>query len=130
MRYSPIYGESSINRKYLGKHWTKKQLRGIQNILSATHGVVGPRKQFFLKAFGNNIEEFKEILLLPENYIIYRNLSIENGSRDKLSKLFNSLSEDEKILALEEISTNDFKNIDIKISNPKIKEILNIYKQR
>lgn len=130
MRYSPIYGESSTNRKYLGKYWTKKQLRGIQNILSATHGVVGPRKQFFLKAFGKDKEEFKEILLLPENYIINRNLNIENGNRDNLILLFNSLSDNEKNLILEEISTNDFNDKNSKISNPKIKEILSIYKKR
>jgi hypothetical protein len=129
MRYSPIDGENSTNRRHLGKYWTRKQLRGIQNILSATHGVVGPRKPFFLKAFGENVEEFKEILLLPQDYIIYRNSNIENGNREKIKMMFKSLSADEQNLIFKEISTNDFKNIDLKISNPKIIEILNIYKK-
>jgi radical SAM superfamily enzyme YgiQ (UPF0313 family) len=130
MRYSPVYGENSTNRRYLGKHWTRKQLRGIQNILSATHGVVGPRKPFFLKAFGENQEEFKEILLLPQDYIINRNLNIENGNRDKLNMMIKLLSEEEKSQTLEVISTNNFKNIEFNISNSKIIEILNIYKKR
>jgi hypothetical protein len=44
MRYSPINGEYSKNRRFLGNHWTRKQIRGIQNILSATHGVVWKKR--------------------------------------------------------------------------------------
>jgi len=53
-------------------HWTKKQLRGVQCILHATHGVVGPRKPFFEKAFGRNVEEFKYIIEQSEEHIFYR----------------------------------------------------------
>ena len=56
MKYSPIKGKFCKNRKYVGKHWNKKYLRGIQCILLATHGVVCPKKQFFEKAFGKDVK--------------------------------------------------------------------------
>ena len=48
------------------------QLRGIQCILHATHGVVGPRRGFFEEAFGKDVEEFKYIIEQPEEHIFYR----------------------------------------------------------
>jgi hypothetical protein len=69
MRYIPL---DAKDRKYIGKKWTKTQLRGIQCILHATHGVVGPRKQFFEKAFGKDENEFKHIIEQPEDSIFYR----------------------------------------------------------
>ncbi|MFC1937471.1 hypothetical protein ACFLWY_02785, partial [Chloroflexota bacterium] len=46
--------------------------RGIQCILHATHGVVGPRKAFFETAFGEDVEEFKYIIEQPEEVIFHR----------------------------------------------------------
>jgi hypothetical protein len=60
------------DRKYVGCNWTKTQLRGIQCILHATHGVVGPKRPFFEKAFGRNAEEFKYIIEQPEEIIFDR----------------------------------------------------------
>ncbi len=71
MRYIPL---SSQTRGYVNNpHWAKEQLRGIQCILNATHGVVGPKKKFFEKAFGKNADEFKYIIEQPEEHIFYRN---------------------------------------------------------
>ena len=39
--------------------------------LHATHGVVGPRKQFFETAFEQNKDEFKYIIEQPEDLIFY-----------------------------------------------------------
>jgi len=70
MRFIPL---DAKRRGYVDNpHWTKKQLRGIQCILHATHGVVGPRREFFEKAFGKNAEEFKYIIEQPEEHIFYR----------------------------------------------------------
>ncbi|OFY66216.1 MAG: hypothetical protein A2V64_01840 [Bacteroidetes bacterium RBG_13_43_22] len=109
MRYSPIFGENSINRKYLGKYWTKKQSRGIQNHESLKN-------------------QWIHMLNSRCSYIINRNLNIENGNRGKMKMMFNSLSEHEHNLIFKAISTNDFKTFDLKILNSKIREILNIYK--
>lgn len=69
MKYMPL---NAKDRKYVGPNWTHTQLRGIQCILHATHGVVGPRKRFFERAFGKNEDEFKHIIEQPEEAIFYR----------------------------------------------------------
>lgn len=70
MRYVPL---NAKDRKYVyNPHWTKQQLRGIQCILHATHGVVGPKKPFFKKAFGKDVDVFKYIIEQPEEHIFYR----------------------------------------------------------
>jgi hypothetical protein len=69
MRYIPL---DAKGRKYVGPNWTKTQLRGVQCILHATHGVVGPRRPFFEKAFGGDADEFKHIIEQPEEHIFHR----------------------------------------------------------
>ena len=69
MKYVPL---DAKDRKYVGRHWNETQLRGIQCILHATHGIVGPRKQFFEAAFGHSVEEFQHIIMQPEKAIFYR----------------------------------------------------------
>jgi len=70
MKFVPL---DTKDRKYIDRaHWSKPQLRGIQCILHATHGVVGPRRPFFEKAFGKDAEEFKYIIEQPEEHIFHR----------------------------------------------------------
>jgi len=70
MKFVPL---DAKDRKYIDKaHWTKQQLRGIQCILHATHGVIGPKRPFFEKAFGKDADEFKYIIEQPEEHIFYR----------------------------------------------------------
>lgn len=69
MKFVPL---NAKDRKYISPNWTKTQLRGIQCILHATHGVVGPRKLFFEKAFGKDEDEFKYIIEHSEEEIFYR----------------------------------------------------------
>jgi len=90
MKYVPL---NAKDRKYIGPNWTKTQLRGIQCILHATHGVVGPKRPFFEKAFGKDAGEFKHIIEQPEEIIFHREkmmpyredlvatLSIEEGCK-------------------------------------------------
>ena len=70
MRYIPLQVKE---RGYVDNpHWTKQHLRGVQCILHATRGVVGPRMQFFEKAFGKNEDEFNYIINRSEQEIFYR----------------------------------------------------------
>jgi len=70
MKFIPL---NAKDRKYINNpHWTKKQLRGVQCILHATHGIVGTRLKFFEKAFGRDVHEFKHIIEQPEEHIFYR----------------------------------------------------------
>lgn len=79
MKYIPI---NNKDRKYVGEHWNPRYIRGVQCILNVTHGVVGSKKDFFIAAFGSNLDEFKKLLLMPDVYIIYRKKHKYNGALD------------------------------------------------
>ena len=78
MKYHPIRQESGCNidyshgRDYIGKHWNRKYIRAIQAILNSTKGKVGKGLSFFFEAFGNDEEEYMELLEMPETFILYR----------------------------------------------------------
>jgi len=70
MRFIPL---NAKDRRYINiPNWTARQLRGVQCILHATHGVVGPRRPFFDRAFGKDVEEFKYIIEQSEEHIFHR----------------------------------------------------------
>ncbi len=127
MKYSPLEGEYCKNRKHVGNFWDKKLLRGIQCVLLATHGVVGPRRPFFERAFGKDITEFKQILYMPENYIIYRE-EHEKGPSSEWKKQFNSLSKKQENDFIDIIKDNKFdESIYSKTKDYKIKNLLSHY---
>jgi hypothetical protein len=66
----------------IGKHWNAKYLRAIQCVLVRTRGLVGTKRDYFLKAFGHDHKEFHKILLMPDSYIIYRFKHEGDGSTD------------------------------------------------
>jgi len=68
MRYIPLDAKDR-NMETENKYWNKRYLRGVQVILSVMKGPVMPGAQFFEQAFGRNVEEFKEILLMPDEFI-------------------------------------------------------------
>ncbi len=78
MKYHPIKMDKdwqedfSHNRNYIGKHWNRKYIRAIQAILNSTKGKIGRGQDFFRKALGKDLEEYKKILDMPETFIIYR----------------------------------------------------------
>ena len=78
MKYHPIRKTNDMtedfshNRDYIGKYWNRKYIRAIQAILNSTKGKIGRGKSFFEKAFGRDIEEYRKLLVMPEDMIIYR----------------------------------------------------------
>jgi len=70
MRYIPL--DAKTRGHVDNPHWTHRQLRGVHCILHATRGVVGPRKEFFERAFGRDAGQFKHIIEQPEEHIFYR----------------------------------------------------------
>ena len=73
MKYHPVDNpQFSKNRNFIGAHWNKKYIRAIQAILNSTHGKIGKGKHFFEAAFGKDLESFKEILIMPETFIVER----------------------------------------------------------
>lgn len=125
MRYSPVDGKNAKDRKYIGKHWTPKYIRAIQCILIATHGVVGPKRNFFNKAFGKDINEFKKIMLMPEDYIIYRDKNEKNGNSDEWWSAFCKLKNKETVLKV--IANNKFRNLNLSMYKQQEREVLKHY---
>jgi hypothetical protein len=73
MKYHPIDDPDFFdNRNFTGKAWNRKFIRAIQAVLNSTHGKIGRGKSFFEAAFGKTLEQFHEILLMPEAFIIER----------------------------------------------------------
>jgi len=134
MKYIPVSGDDSINRNYTGKYWNPKFIHAIQSILNVTKGVVPPAsknekgKSFFEKAFGKNIKEFRELLYMPETYIVYRKLFEKDlGYTDIWLDLFRSLSPEEFENVRSIIEKNNFNDYQVKINHPKIQNLLNHY---
>ena len=69
MRYQPT---DRPDRGHIGPKWSRYQLRSMQIILQATHGVVSGSPAFFKHAFGDTFEDFERILLLPHDFIFNR----------------------------------------------------------
>lgn len=69
MRFQPT---EQPNRDHVGEHWSKHQLRSMQVILQATHGIVSGSPDFFMEAFGESSEKFESMLLRPHHYIFNR----------------------------------------------------------
>lgn len=128
MKYAAI---DQVDRAYVGKYWNKKYLRAMNVILNVTSGVVAKEEDFFLRAFGKNANEFKEILAMPDEFIRYRdffeNMGLSQLWRVKYSKL-NSRENEEFIEVLSKIV--DIPDIANEQKNKKIKDILVFYSIR
>lgn len=93
MKYIPL---TSTDRSYVSKNWNRRLIRGVQCILLATRGKVGTHLDFFEAAFGRTPEEFIEIAMMPEDYIIYRRFHEDNGAYE-WRKIFQTLNDNEKV---------------------------------
>ncbi len=71
MRYMPV-DAISRDTDTGNRHWNRRLLRGLQVILNVMKGPVMPGKSFFEQAFGRNAEEFRAILLMPDQFILNR----------------------------------------------------------
>lgn len=108
MKYIPLYGKEATNRLFLGNHWSRKYIRAIQCILNVTGGVVTVNPTFFDRAFGKNLDEYFQILMMPEAYILYRNEYEQNGQTEKWLYQYKNLSSHELNIADEIIKSNIF----------------------
>ncbi|MEP7170283.1 MAG: hypothetical protein ABI855_13005, partial [Bacteroidota bacterium] len=128
MKYIPLFGEEAKDRDFVGKKWNKKFIRAIQSILNVTKGIVAPGRSFFEKAFGNSIDEFYDLLFMPETYIVYRFLFEKNLKYTPIWKAeYNSLTTAERIDAQQIIIGNDFTNISSKTSSLRVQNFLRHY---
>ena len=109
MKYSPI---NETDRTYIGTNWCKKSVRAISAILQVTKGVVAAGSSFFYKAFGNNLEEYYEILAMPRELIMFRSHFEENGTTAKWQALYRQLTDEQKgrLMNLVSLNVTDLRN--------------------
>ncbi|MCL1939371.1 MAG: hypothetical protein FWG04_01770 [Desulfovibrionaceae bacterium] len=124
MRYSPV---ENTDRKYLGDKWTKRELRSVQLVLHATHGIVSHNRDYFLRAFGGDEEQFKRILLYPYHYILNRDI-YEYKTKDiaKWESDYAALSAGEKSEFKQLICEGKVETLPVTL-NRKIQKILQHY---
>lgn len=107
MQYQPTW---LPDRSHIGENWTRYQLRSMQLILQATHGVVSGEPSFFKRAFGDTVQEFEDLLLRPHHFIFNRDwFEIHDGSGQfgEYQREFNKLSSAERAELLSLISSVD-----------------------
>lgn len=108
MKFIPLYGYEALDRKYIGPHWNRKYLRAVQCVLNVTKGIGMPGTNFFERAFGKNIEEFFDILTMPEQFILWRNYYDSNGLTAKWRYQIKNLTTQQLEEANKIILSNDF----------------------
>ena len=128
MKYHPIRGEHSHDRDYIGEHWNRKYIRAIQAILNATKGKIGRGVSFFEKAFGRNEEEYMELLIMPETFLLFRFFFEHLGYTQQWRMAMSELTDAEREELYPIIFKNDFNHIDELTENEKFRHILKFYK--
>ena len=128
MKYHPLRDEHSHDRDYIGKHWNRKYIRAVQAILNATKGKIGRGVSFFEKAFGRNEEEYMELLMMPETFLLFRFFFEHLGYTQKWREAMNELTDKEREELYPIIYKNDFNHIEELTDNIKFREILKFYK--
>ncbi len=125
MKYAPI---DEKDRSYIGQYWNRKYLGAINVIINVTNGVVPKEKDFFFEAFGSNVEEFLEILCMPDEFIRFRHFFRDNGLINYWKTLYYSMSEDEKVYLLDRLCEYKTNKSIINDNHPKrVKKILALY---
>jgi hypothetical protein len=110
MRYQPT---DLPDRSHIGEKWSRYQLRSLQIVLQATHGVVSGHPTFFKRAFGDTLAEFETILLRPHHYIFNRDWYEMLGGRDEFEEYereVSRLSASDKAELLHLLSSCDPRN--------------------
>lgn len=130
MRYQPT---DRPDRGHIGEKWSRYQLRALQIVLQATHGVVSGEPEFFKRAFGDSFQEFDAILTLPLHYIFNRSWYEEGGGRAEfeiyrvvMSRLSNSQRQ-ELLHTLSSTTPSGFAELAENSSDKLIGEALRFY---
>ena len=111
MRYQPT---DLPNRSHIGEKWSRYQLRSMQLILQATHGVVSGAPDFFRRAFGATLRDFTEILARPHHFIFNREwfeMGPGKSEFEQYQRSFDGLSSTQQQTLLELLSSCDPRDI-------------------
>jgi hypothetical protein len=113
MRFQPT---DLPNRSHIGDKWSRYQLRSMQLILQATHGVVSGQPSFFRHAFGDTYQEFENILLMPHHFIFNRHWFEEGDGKPELEEFkgeFSRLANSDRDELLSLVSSTDARNFEM-----------------
>jgi len=105
----------------------------MQIILQATHGVVSGAPSFFRHAFGDTMEEFEQILLLPHDFIFNREWFEIRDPKERLAAFqveFGVLDSEERAELTALLSSCDpklFAGLPEKASTKRLKRVLPFY---
>src|SRR5260370_21557173 len=130
MRYQPT---DLPNRSYVGEKWTRYQLRSLQIILQATHGVVSGSPQFFKRAFGDTEGAFHELLLWPHKFTFnreYYEKSLGKAEFDEFESRFLRLATIERAELLRLLSSTTpryFKELQRQTKSKQLRGVLRFY---
>ena len=131
MRYQPT---DLPDRSYIGDRWSRYQLRSLQIILQATHGVVSGEPVFFKRAFGDTFAEFEKLLLRPHHFIFNRDWYEQLDGRpefDEYNVVLRKLSTADKTELVTLLSSCDpalFGELPRQTTNHRVQEILQFYR--
>lgn len=130
MRYQPT---DLPHRGHVGEKWTRYQLRSMQTVLQATHGVVSGEPEFFKRAFGDTFQEYEDILARPHHFIFNRDWYDNGGGRGELddylscSKKLNSGQRQELLALLSSCDPSEFPKLIANCTDSAIKAVLNFH---
>lgn len=130
MRYQPT---DRPDRGHVGERWSRYQLRSVQTVLQATHGVVSGEPEFFKRAFGDTAQEFDNILMLPHDYIFNRDWYERYDGRpefDEYQHVLSRLTVDERAELMSLLSSCDprnFRDLAAQTLSPNIRAVLPFY---
>ena len=130
MRYQPT---DRPDRGHIGRKWSRYQLRSMQLILQATHGVVSGAPTFFKRAFGDTVDDFQRILLLPHDFIFNREWFERFDSEERLlayRAAFAKLDGCDRVELVELLSScgpRDFAGLASRATTSALKQVLPFY---
>lgn len=129
MRYVDLKSKDRLTSTpgNVGVHWNVKFLRAIQCVLIRTRGLVGTKRDYFLKAFGKDLDEYHKILIMPENYIIDRYKHERDGTTELWWGEVQSLSTSEEEVFKNIVHNNLIKTVQLSDIPVKVKNLLRHY---
>lgn len=130
MRFQPT---DRPDRGHVGKNWSRYQLRSMQIVLQATHGVVSGAPEYFKRAFGDTHDEFQQILLHPHDFTFNRDWYENHDPEQQVHQYRDAIKElgepdrQELIALLSSCDPRHFHALPSKTSNSSIQAILPFY---
>jgi len=130
MRYQPT---DRPDRGHVGAKWSRYQLRSMQIVLQATHGIVSGEPTFFKRAFGDTFQDYERILLLPHDFIFNRDWYERFDPDERLAEYraeFDKLDSYERGELIELLSSCDpreFSGLPDRATTASLKRVLGFY---